>query len=202
METIVVGVDGSECAGAALAFAAAEAALRRAKLRVVSAWEVPMVAYGGGFAPPLDEATFDAFGDRAQSIVDDAAATAKTLHPSLECEARSLEGQPAAVLLEQAADASLIVVGNRGLGGFKSLLLGSVSQQVAHTPPAPSSSSMAVSLLSRRVRAAVRLRCMRVCGSCSRSVRGPVVERREAAGLVCLRARMRRERSVRCLPVC
>jgi nucleotide-binding universal stress UspA family protein len=46
-------------------------------------------------------------------------------------------GQPADVLLAQAPDAELIVVGRRGLGGFKTLLLGSVSQQVVHYASCP-----------------------------------------------------------------
>lgn len=136
MEAILVGVDGSEAAGAALEFGAAEAVLRHARLRVVAAWEVSAATYGGGFAP-LDEASFDAFREGAQSVADAAVATVEKLQPSLECEGRVVEGQPAAVLLGQAADVSLIVVGNRGLGGFKSLLLGSVSQQVVHHASCP-----------------------------------------------------------------
>jgi nucleotide-binding universal stress UspA family protein len=137
METVVVGVDGSQGAAAALEFAAGEAALRNARLRIVSAWEVPVAAYGGGFAPPVDAETLDAFRVRAQQVADDAHTTVKKLHPSLEGDAVAVEGQPAEVLLEQAADAMLIVVGNRGLGGFKSLLLGSVSQQVVHHATCP-----------------------------------------------------------------
>ena len=51
MDTITVGVDGSDCSRAALEFAAGEAALRGARLRVVSAWEIPPAVYAGGFAP-------------------------------------------------------------------------------------------------------------------------------------------------------
>jgi nucleotide-binding universal stress UspA family protein len=137
METIVVGVDGSEGAAAALEFAAAEAALRQARIRVVCVWEVSAIAYGGGFALALDQQTIDAFRDRAQRVADEAVATVKERWPALDCEGLAVEGQPAAVLLEHAADATLIVVGNRGLGGFRSLLLGSVSQQVVNHAPCP-----------------------------------------------------------------
>jgi nucleotide-binding universal stress UspA family protein len=137
METIVVGVDGSEGGTAALEFAAGEAALRNVRLRIVSAWEVPAAVYGAGFTPPMDAGTLDAFTVRAQQVADDASATVKELQPSLEVEALALAGQPADVLLEQGREAGLIVVGRRGLGGFKSLLLGSVSQQVVHYATCP-----------------------------------------------------------------
>jgi nucleotide-binding universal stress UspA family protein len=137
MDTVVVGVDGSKGADAALEFAAQEAALRTASLRIVSAWQIPIVTYGGGFAPPLNDEAFDSFRVRAQTVADEALARAKELAPSLASEAVAVEGQPAQVLLEQAAHATLIVVGSRGLGGFKSLLLGSVSQQVVHYAPCP-----------------------------------------------------------------
>jgi len=137
METIVVGVDGSEGGTAALQFAVEEAALRKAKLRIVSAWEVPAAVYGSGFAPPIDAGTLEALGGRMQELADEAAETVKKLQPTVEVEAVAVAGQPADVLLEQAAGAGLIVVGRRGLGGFKTLLLGSVSQQVVHHASCP-----------------------------------------------------------------
>jgi nucleotide-binding universal stress UspA family protein len=61
----------------------------------------------------------------------------KKEHPSLEGEALAIQGQPADVLLDQSGDATLVVVGRRGLGGFRSLLLGSVSQQVVQHATCP-----------------------------------------------------------------
>ena len=133
METIVVGVDGSKGARAALEFAAREAALRNARLRVVYAWQISPVIYSSGFAPDLDLG----FNEAAETVVREAIAAVKELHPTVECEGATMEGQPAHVLLREARDADLIVVGNRGHGGFASLLLGSVSHQVvqhAHCP--------------------------------------------------------------------
>jgi len=137
METIVVGVDGSEGGAAALEFAAGEAAFRGARLRIVSAWQVPIVTAGVDFTPPLDAATWDAVRLRAQDFADEALASVKKQHPSLEGEASAVQGQAADVLLEQSRDATLIVVGRRGLGGFRSLLLGSVSQQVVQHATCP-----------------------------------------------------------------
>jgi len=137
METIVAGVDGSECVHAALEFAVAEAALRGGRLRIVAAWEIPPAAYTGGFAPGVDQATVDAFRESAERVVRAAVSEAERLQPSVEREGETLEGHPAEVLLEGARDASLLVVGNRGRGGFASLMLGSVSQQVVHHARCP-----------------------------------------------------------------
>jgi nucleotide-binding universal stress UspA family protein len=134
---IVVGVDGSDPADAALEFAAREAALRDAPLRVVCAWEVPPVVYAGGFAPGLDQSTIDGFREGAEKVVQDAVARAKKLEPTIACEGKTAQGQPADVLLDEGRRAGLMVVGNRGRGGFKSLLLGSVSQQVVHYASCP-----------------------------------------------------------------
>jgi len=134
---IVVGVDGSEGGAAALQFAAAEAALRKTPLRAVSAWEIPTAVYTAGTAPPVDPATLELFRQRAEQLTEEAVATVKGLQPSVEVEGVSGAGQPADVLLAQGADAELIVVGRRGLGGFRSLLLGSVSQQVVQHATCP-----------------------------------------------------------------
>jgi nucleotide-binding universal stress UspA family protein len=137
METIVVGVDGSECARDALTRTATEVALRGARLRVVCAWEVSPAVYAGGFAPGVDQGTLDGLRENAEAVVREAVAEVERLQPSVPCEGEVREGQPAEILLDAARDASLIVVGNRGRGGFASLLLGSVSQQVVHHAPCP-----------------------------------------------------------------
>ena len=135
VETIVVGVDESEGANKALEFAAAEAGLRGARLRVVSACISPPRCSPATSTAAAD--ALDAFREGAETIVREAVATVQRLQPDIECEGTAVEGQPAEVLIQQAAGASLLVVGNRGLGGFSSLLLGSVSQQVVHHTPCP-----------------------------------------------------------------
>lgn len=137
METIVVGVDGSTCGRAALVFAARESALRGARLQIVCAWEISPAVYSGGFAPGLDQPTLDAFREGAETVVHEAVAAAKELQATIECEGKAVQGQPAEVLLQEARDADLVVVGNRGHGGFASLLLGSISHQVVQHATCP-----------------------------------------------------------------
>lgn len=137
MDAIVVGVDGSEPARRALEFAAQEALLRWAQLRVVSAWQVSATAYGGGIPLPTDRGTLDVFRHHAEEYVQEAMDVVHRLHPELEVEISTPEGQPAACLLEEARQAALIVIGNRGRGGLSSLLLGSVSHQVVQHATCP-----------------------------------------------------------------
>ncbi len=131
---IVVGVDGSAEADAALGFALTEARLRGLPLRVVCAWEPPTSAYmGEAFA-----ATPDAF-TAAERHADEVLRTtlARTPPGDVRVEAISIEGHAATVLVEQAVGAELLVIGSRGLGIAKRLLLGSVSTEVAHHAPCP-----------------------------------------------------------------
>ncbi|MHB9149509.1 MAG: universal stress protein [Thermoleophilia bacterium] len=134
MGTIVVGVDGSAQGEVALEFAAHEAALREARLLVVAAWESPMIVAPVGVYPVE---AFQSLRDDVESIVQAAVARVTELEPGVTCEGRVVEGQPAAVLLREAQDAEMVVVGSRGYGGFASLLLGSVSQQMVHHAPCP-----------------------------------------------------------------
>ena len=120
---------------AALAFAAREAALRGGTLCIVCAWETPTWVNIGVLAP--GPYAFEGYREHAEAVVREAVGRAGELAPSVPCEGRALEGQPADVLLQAARDATLLVVGCRGRGGFASLLLGSVSQQVVHHAPCP-----------------------------------------------------------------
>jgi nucleotide-binding universal stress UspA family protein len=134
VKTIVVGVDGSKPAEAALELAAEEAFLRGARLVIVFAWDIPAAINSS--AVYLSE-TFEGLRADAESLVQAAVARVTDLQPRVTCEGKSIEGQPASVLLKEAEQADMIVVGSRGRGGFSSLLLGSVSQQVVHHAPCP-----------------------------------------------------------------
>jgi nucleotide-binding universal stress UspA family protein len=133
---ILVGIDGSEAAHRALVSAAHEAALRGEQLRIVYAWQVPPPFYAGGYVPDLGPEREQA-QHSAQQLVDDAVAAVAAAEPGVSCSGEAVEGQAAATLLDRGRFASLLVVGNRGRGGFKSLLLGSVSQQVVHHAHCP-----------------------------------------------------------------
>lgn len=135
MSTIVVGIDGSESARAALRFALDEARLRGAAVRAVAAWHVPTTTYGGAFVPPAD-GLLDELETATRRTLERALTDAGD-QADLEVEPVVREGAPARVLLEAASDADLLVIGSRGLGGFRGLLLGSVGQQCTHHAPCP-----------------------------------------------------------------
>lgn len=134
---IVVGVDGSEESHQALAWAVEEARRWGASLRIVHAWRPPEAYLFDAPAvvrPELDEALRDV----GRRVVEDAlAAVLSGSDPGVEIERRVLPEPPVEALLAAAADADLLVIGSRGRGGFAGLLLGSVSQQVAHHAPCP-----------------------------------------------------------------
>jgi len=125
-ERIVVGIDGSDGARAALRWAAEEAQRRGAHLEVVRAWS--FVDQPEPFDPQFgeDDVRTAVAKDLVACGIDEQDVTVRT-----PC------ALAAGALLEAAVGASLLVVGARGLGGFAGLLLGSVSQQVVHHAPCP-----------------------------------------------------------------
>ena len=121
-ELIVVGVDGSADAAAALTFAATDAARRGARVRVVAVIKKP------DFVTVLTT-TID-FESVAQQVAKDAIDTFTADHPALagrvEMEIVGLTGHPATELVEQSRQAAVLVLGHRGRGAFASTFLGSV----------------------------------------------------------------------------
>ena len=136
MQRIVVGIDGSQGARRALEWAVAEAKLRDAHLVVIHAWLEPAaVAVGsvitaGGVEPEI-------FEEAAERTVTEVLAAVDTTGLPQGIETHVVAGAPARAVLDASHGADLVVVGSRGHGGFTGLLLGSVSQQVAHHATCP-----------------------------------------------------------------
>lgn len=133
MGTIVVGVDGSVGSGKSLDWAIGEARLRNDRLVLVHAWHVPASVAAGGAGLPIS--TWSVIEDAARDILHAAAERARAAGANVE-EAL-VQDRAAPALLKLAEEADLLVVGTRGRGGFAGLLLGSVSQEVAHHAPCP-----------------------------------------------------------------
>jgi len=135
---VVVGVDGSEAARKAVRWAAREAKLLGMKLELVSAWQIPTYSYVSGYGfPAISEEMMKSLTARAEGHLAEALDEARAEAREVQIETIAAEGQPAKVLVEVAKGADLLVVGSRGLGGFRELLLGSVSQQCAQHATCP-----------------------------------------------------------------
>jgi nucleotide-binding universal stress UspA family protein len=139
MSLIVVGVDGSEEGREALGWALEEARLRKAALRVVNAWFLLPPPAPIGLTPPTSPGTdeIEALREAAEKLIAHEVAEVVGDDPGIQVEPKAVEDLPAQALINEAAGADLVVVGSRGHGGFAGLLLGSVSQQVAHHAPCP-----------------------------------------------------------------
>ena len=134
MERIVVGVDDSPQAAAALRWALEEARLHHASLAVVHAWLFPVAGDVPGAAVDTLATDLERGAGELLDRVVDAAVGADA---GVKLERRVLEGAAGAALVAAAADADLLVVGSRGRGGFAGLLLGSVAQRCLHHAPCP-----------------------------------------------------------------
>ena len=128
---VVVGVDGSDRAARAAEFAFEAAALHQAPLVVLYAWYPgaawpPAHAQAGYPPPPTFDLAAAALGDLPGKYPQ------VQLLPEVRQHVSAAEA-----LVEASENARLVVVGSRGLGGFRGLLLGSVSQSLIHHAHAP-----------------------------------------------------------------
>ena len=138
---ILVAIDGSAHAERALAEAVDQARLAGASLTLIAVVPDPspwlLGGAWGGYAPPvtLDELSQEAEGQH-RAMLDAAVA-------SVPAEVRPdtvlVHGEPASAILRQVADGhhDLVVMGSRGRGEVRSLLLGSVSHDVLQASPVP-----------------------------------------------------------------
>lgn len=129
---IVVGVDGSESAKQALRWAAHQAQLAGARLEVVTAWEVPPLY---GWAGPQDLREFRESARTALADTLDEVLGAD--RGGLTVSGQVIQGNAARTLIDRSRGAHLLVVGNRGHGGFAEALLGSVGQHATHHSRCP-----------------------------------------------------------------
>lgn len=116
---VTVGVDGSPESRAAAAWAAREASLREVPLRLVHVIDWPI----SPAIPRLDRETADRWTDEALA---ETLGDVRRRYPCLEITTRRLSGRPAGALAVEAADADLLVLGSRGLGGLKGFFVGAV----------------------------------------------------------------------------
>jgi nucleotide-binding universal stress UspA family protein len=131
---VVVGVDGSPSSLNALSWAVDEARMRKQDLRILCAYGWPMTDFP---LPPQLLLAHDSNRAAAEQVVNEAVERARTMAPNLAVEAEVSQMLPAPALIDASDDAAVVVVGNRGRGGFAELLVGSVGTQVAvhaHSP--------------------------------------------------------------------
>ncbi|WP_240507016.1 universal stress protein [Thermoactinospora rubra] len=125
---IVAGVDGSPAGEPVLAFAFAEADLRKARLRVVHAWrwhEATSVLHAS--SGEEDE----------RRLLGEVLAGWRERYPDVEVVTEVVNGHPVEVLRDAAGEADLLVIGSRGHGGVTGLIMGSVSQAMLHHARCP-----------------------------------------------------------------
>lgn len=133
---VVVGVDGSASSVQALRFAEQAAAARGASLQVVHAWTLPYLGFAGR-SGGLPQDALDEVAVQAGEALRESMRRASIDATRSDVEMWLAEGAPNLMLLQAASNADLLVVGSRGYGGWKGLLLGSVSSQSITQSPCP-----------------------------------------------------------------
>jgi nucleotide-binding universal stress UspA family protein len=131
--SVVVGVDGSEPAAAALDWAVRQAALENRPLTVVHACGMP------GAMQDFEDIVANERGllSVGRSIARDAVRDAREADGTIGVESVVTMGHPETVLIEASETADMLVIGARGRGTVASALLGSVSATIARESNCP-----------------------------------------------------------------
>lgn len=131
---VVVGVSASDTCHDAVGFAFEHAARRGVPLVAVLAWHEPMGELAGLLR---SDESWRAAERQAREVVAEAVAGWADKYPGVDVRTVVEPGRAAAVLLDQARQADLIVVGSRGRGSLRGLLLGSTSHALLHHAECP-----------------------------------------------------------------
>ena len=135
MDGVVVGIDGSENSLDALRFAAQEAQLRDLALHVVGTYTTPIMSTGYELAVPDPDDLDAAAGQTLEAAVH--VVRSEGLLEGIEYDLVAMEGHAGERLITASQNATLLVVGSRGHGGFMGLLLGSVTTYVVNHASCP-----------------------------------------------------------------
>ncbi|MPZ81792.1 MAG: universal stress protein [Actinophytocola sp.] len=132
---VVVGVDGTEVSEAAVAFAFAEACARGTYLVAVHAWTESLFALSlSGTNAPLD---LTRLAQEADETIAERLAGWQEKYPDVRIQREVVHDRPGRALRRCSPTAQLVVVGRRGRGAFRSLVLGSTSQNLLHHAQCP-----------------------------------------------------------------
>lgn len=127
-DLVTVAVDGGEPSNNAVRWAANTALKRGVPLRLASSYTMPQFLYAEGMVPPQE--LFDDLQRECLSKVEAAREIALEVAPDLLVDHTIAEGSPIDMLLDLSKEATMIVMGSRGLGGLSGMVLGSVSAAV------------------------------------------------------------------------
>jgi nucleotide-binding universal stress UspA family protein len=131
---VVVGVDGTPAGEAALAFAVEHAATHGRTLIAVHTWTDSVLEAAVAGTAGLDSTPWR---ERAAETLAERLAGWQEKYPEVTIDREVIQDRPARALLRHAGTAALVVVGTRGRGGFRGLVLGSTSQQLIFHAPCP-----------------------------------------------------------------
>ncbi|WP_039801380.1 universal stress protein [Nocardia araoensis] len=129
-QPVLVGVDGTDNSVAAVELAFEEASRRKVDLVALHAWSDT-----SGLDVPVRG--WDGAREAAEAVLAESLAGWADRYPDVSVRRVVTADRPGRSLLDESANAQLVVVGSHGRGGFASMLLGSTSNTLLHSVDVP-----------------------------------------------------------------